>query len=84
MSHRSLTTQLAVRLDITRVVTTDAIRDVLRTVVPVNVLPELHQSTFEVVAPDTVDPFAGSSASARPWAPLRSRPRTAWPTSTAR
>ena len=55
----TLATQLAVRLDITRVVTTDAIRDVLRTVVPVNVLPELHESTFDVVAPDTVDPFAG-------------------------
>jgi 2-phosphoglycerate kinase len=55
----TLATRLAVRLDITRVVTTDAIRDVLRTVVPVNVLPELHESTFEVVAPDAVDPFAG-------------------------
>jgi 2-phosphoglycerate kinase len=55
----SLATRLAVRLNITRVVTTDAIRDVLRTVVPANVLPELHQSTFEVLAPDAVDPFSG-------------------------
>jgi len=55
----TLATRLAVRLDVTRVVTTDAIRDVLRTVIPVNVLPELHESTYEVVAPDAVDPFAG-------------------------
>ena len=55
----TLATRLAVRLDITRVVTTDAIRDVLRTVVPDVVLPELHASTFEVVAPDSPDPFAG-------------------------
>jgi 2-phosphoglycerate kinase len=55
----TLATQLAVRLNIPRVVTTDAIRDVLRTVVPANVLPELHASTFEVVQPDAVDPFNG-------------------------
>lgn len=55
----TLATRLAVRLNIPRVVTTDAIRDVLRTVVPANVLPELHQSTFEVIAPDAVDPFSG-------------------------
>jgi 2-phosphoglycerate kinase len=55
----TLATQLAVRLNIPRVVTTDAIRDVLRTVVPANVLPELHRSTFDVVDPDAVDPFSG-------------------------
>jgi 2-phosphoglycerate kinase len=55
----TLATRLAVRLNIPRVVTTDAIRDVLRTVVPANVLPELHRSTFEVVEPDAVDPFGG-------------------------
>jgi 2-phosphoglycerate kinase len=55
----TLATRLAVRLNITRVVTTDAIRDVLRTVIPDNVLPELHESTFEVVDPDAPDPFAG-------------------------
>ena len=55
----TLATRLAVRLNIPRVVTTDAIRDVLRTVVPANVLPELHHSTFEVVEPDAPDPFAG-------------------------
>jgi 2-phosphoglycerate kinase len=41
-------TRLAVRLGITRIVTTDAIREVLRTVVPATVLPELHASTFEL------------------------------------
>lgn len=55
----TLATRLAVRLNIPRVVTTDAIRDVLRTVVPSNVLPELHGSTFEVVQPDATDPFGG-------------------------
>jgi 2-phosphoglycerate kinase len=55
----TLATRLAVRLNIPRVVTTDAIRDVLRTVVPANVLPELHRSTFEVVDPEAADPFSG-------------------------
>jgi 2-phosphoglycerate kinase len=55
----TLATRLAVRLNIPRVVTTDAIRDVLRTVVPANVLPELHRSTFEVVEPGAADPFSG-------------------------
>jgi len=43
----TLATRLAVRLGVTRVVTTDTIREVLRTVVPQTVLPELHVSTFE-------------------------------------
>lgn len=55
----TIATRLAVRLDITRVVTTDAIREVLRTVVPVAVLPELHQSTFELVVDGSIDPYAG-------------------------
>lgn len=45
----TLATRLAVRLGITRVVTTDTIREVLRTVIPKTVLPELHVSTFESV-----------------------------------
>lgn len=45
----TLATRLAVRLDVTRVITTDAIREVLRVVVPEAVLPELHGSTFDVV-----------------------------------
>jgi len=40
-------TRLAVRMGITRVVTTDTIREVLRTVIPDTVLPELHVSTYE-------------------------------------
>lgn len=52
-------TRLAVRLDITRVVTSDAIREVLRTVVPDVVLAELHRSTFEAVDLGAPDPFAG-------------------------
>ena len=55
----TLATRLAVRLNIPRVVTTDAIRDVLRTVVPDNVVPELHRSTFEIIEPDADDPFGG-------------------------
>jgi len=55
----TLATRLAVRLNITRVITTDTIRDVLRTVIPSNVLPELHRSTFETIDPVAVDPFSG-------------------------
>ncbi len=55
----TLATRIAVRLDITRVVTSDAIRDVLRTVVPETVLPELHRSTFELVVPASPEPFSG-------------------------
>lgn len=60
----TLATRLAVRLDITRVVTTDAIREVLRTVIPEVVLPELHQSTFEVIVAgpepkNGIDAYAG-------------------------
>ena len=55
----TIATRLAVRLGITRVVTTDAIREVLRTVVPAAVLPELHQSTFELVVDSSIDPYAG-------------------------
>ena len=54
----TLATRLAVRLEITRLVTSDAIREVLRTVVPDSVLPELHQSTFELIQPERSDPFA--------------------------
>lgn len=54
----TLATRLAVRLEITRLVTTDAIREVLRTVVPHAVLPELHTSTFELIEPGQPDPFA--------------------------
>ena len=43
----TLATRLAVRLGITRVVTTDTIREVLRSVIPESVLPELHISTYE-------------------------------------
>jgi 2-phosphoglycerate kinase len=53
----TLATRLAVRLDITRIVTTDAIREVLRTVVPAAVLPELHTSTFELIDSNRPDPF---------------------------
>lgn len=41
-------TRLALRLGINRVVTSDSIREVLRTVIPDTVLPELHVSTFEI------------------------------------
>lgn len=47
----TIATRLALRLGINRVVPTDAIREVLRTVVPPTVLPELHVSTYECVGP---------------------------------
>lgn len=45
----TIATRLAVRFGITRIVTTDTIREVLRTVIPPTVLPELHVSTYESV-----------------------------------
>ena len=45
----TVSTRLAVRFGITRIVTTDTIREVLRTVIPPSVLPELHVSTYESV-----------------------------------
>lgn len=51
-------TRLALRLGVDRVVATDAIREVLRSVIPVAVLPELHVSTFESVDPS--EPFLTS------------------------
>jgi 2-phosphoglycerate kinase len=47
----TVATRLAVRLGITRVVTTDTIREVLRSIVPPTVLPELHLSTYETLDP---------------------------------
>ena len=44
------------RLGISRIVTTDTIREVLRTVIPSTVLPELHASTYELDIPPA---FAG-------------------------
>jgi 2-phosphoglycerate kinase len=43
----TIATRLAIRLGINRVITTDAIREVLRTVIPPAVSPELHVSTYE-------------------------------------
>jgi 2-phosphoglycerate kinase len=48
----TVATRLALRLGINRVVPTDAVREVLRTVVPDTVLPELHVSTYESVGED--------------------------------
>ena len=46
-----IATRLAVRLGISHIVTTDTIREVLRTVIPATVLPELHASTYELDIP---------------------------------
>jgi len=45
----TVATRLALRLGVNRVVPTDAVREVLRTVVPDTVLPELHVSTYESI-----------------------------------
>jgi len=47
----TVATRLAVRLGMSGVVTTDTIREVLRTVIPPTVLPELHASTYELDIP---------------------------------
>jgi 2-phosphoglycerate kinase len=54
--------RLAARLGISRVVTTDTIRDVLRTVIPPSVLPELHASTYELDVPPAYDGFERQAA----------------------
>jgi 2-phosphoglycerate kinase len=54
----TIATRLALRLGISRVVPTDAIREVLRTVVPETVLPELHVSTYESLAANGSDEFS--------------------------
>lgn len=48
----TMATRLALRLGVNRVVPTDAIREVLRTVIPDTVLPELHLSTYESIHDD--------------------------------
>lgn len=52
----TVSTRLAVRLGITRIVTTDTIREVLRTVIPPSVLPELHVSTYEAAGAGAAGP----------------------------
>lgn len=54
----TVATRLAVRFGVSSVITSDAIRDVLRTVIPAGVLPELHKSTFELIDKDTQSPFS--------------------------
>lgn len=56
----TLATRLAVRLGFTRVVTTDTIREVLRSVIPKSVLPELHISTYETTETHPGDPPLGA------------------------
>ncbi|MEZ5670818.1 MAG: AAA family ATPase, partial [Alphaproteobacteria bacterium] len=53
----TVATRLANRLGIARVVTTDTIREVLRTVIPASVLPELHASTYELDRPPAFHGF---------------------------
>lgn len=47
----TIATRLALRLGVQRVVPTDAIREVLRTVIPASVLPELHLPAYEAANP---------------------------------
>ena len=56
----TLATRLALRLGINRVVTTDAIREVLRTVIPPSVLPELHVSSYEAIESDLQEAHAST------------------------
>lgn len=52
----TIATTLAARLAITRVIPTDAVREVMRGFVPETLVPELHRSSFE---PPPNDPEAG-------------------------
>jgi 2-phosphoglycerate kinase len=46
----TLATRLAARLNISRIISTDAVRQVLRSVIPANLIPSLHLSSFEAGA----------------------------------
>ncbi len=62
----TLATRLALRLGVNRVIPTDAIREVLRTVIPDTVLPELHLSTYETEqAEDDADSILNYTRQAR-------------------
>lgn len=56
----TLATRLALRLGINRVVTTDSLREVLRTVIPDSVLPELHVSSYEAIEMDLAESQAAT------------------------
>lgn len=56
----TLATRLALRLGINRVVTSDSIREVLRTVIPSSVLPELHRSSYEAIDSDIQEDHAST------------------------
>ena len=43
----TLATRLAIRLMVNQVVTTDATREILRTIIPAQILPELHRSILD-------------------------------------
>jgi 2-phosphoglycerate kinase len=55
----TIATTLASRLSITRVIPTDAVREVMRGFVPETLVPELHRSSFE---PPPDEPGAGFEA----------------------
>lgn len=55
----TLATQLAARLGITRVISTDAIREVLRSVLSEDLMPTLHVSSFEAHLKSKVPSPAG-------------------------
>jgi 2-phosphoglycerate kinase len=56
----TVATQVANRLGITRIVSTDAVREVMRSVISVELLPSLHVSSFEAdeALPDALSPGA--------------------------
>lgn len=56
----TVATQAANRLGITRIVSTDAVREVMRSVVSAELLPSLHVSSFEAdeVLPEVLSPSA--------------------------
>lgn len=45
----TVATRLAIRLGITKVIPTDTVREIMRSLVPESVLPELHRSSYELV-----------------------------------
>lgn len=61
----TVATQVAQRLAITRIISTDAIREIMRTTSSPELLPSLHVSSFETAEAMAPDPEAGADAVVR-------------------
>lgn len=54
----TVATELAARLDLNRVLTTDTVREVMRGFLSAETAPEIHMSSFESIRPDPIPYFS--------------------------